>query len=67
MNKHLLLSRIKGLIFALKSSTEHNINFIYHKKKQQAKKFSSLDSKYVSKLAFVFKLLNLLFFLQSRK
>ena len=32
MNKLLLLSPIKGLIFVLKSSTNYNIDFIYHKK-----------------------------------
>ena len=31
MNKLLLFSRIKGLIFVLKSSTEYNIDFIYCK------------------------------------
>ena len=32
MNKLFLYSRIKGLIFALKSSTEYNTDFIYCKK-----------------------------------
>ena len=37
MNKHLLLSRIKGLIFVLKSSTEYNTDFIYSKKGKRSK------------------------------
>ena len=37
MNKLFLLSRIKGLIFVLKSSTEYIIDFIYHKKGKQTK------------------------------
>ena len=37
MNKHLLLSCIKTLTFVLKSSTEYNIHFIYHKKGKQTK------------------------------
>ena len=32
MNKILLFSPIKGLIFVLKSSTEYNTDFIYLKK-----------------------------------
>ena len=35
MNKILQLSRIKGLIFVLKSLTEYNIDFIYHKKSKR--------------------------------
>ena len=32
MNQLLLLSRIRGLMFVLKSYTEYNIDFIYRKK-----------------------------------
>ena len=47
MNKVLLWSRINVLIFVLKSSTEHNTDFIY-RKKRQVNQVSALDSKYMS-------------------
>ena len=42
MNKRLLLSRFKSLIFVLKSSTEYNIDI-------KGNEVSALDSKYMSK------------------
>ena len=41
MNKCLLLSRIKGLMLALMSSTEYNIDI-------KGNQVSALDSKYMS-------------------
>ena len=52
-----MLSRIKVLLFVLKSCTEYNTDFIYHKKRQ-VNYVSVIDSKYVSMvstLAFAFK------------
>ena len=42
MDKRLLLSRFKSLIFVLKSSTEYNIDI-------KGNEVSALDSKYMSK------------------
>ena len=73
MNKLLLLSRIKGLIFVLMSSAEYNIDFIYHpphKKKAGELSFYSTFKTYVlivSTLAFAFKIIRPIIFQQSRK
>ena len=58
MNKLLLLSRIKGWMFVLKSSINYNIDFIYHKKASELSFSSRLKTfvLMVSKLAFVFKI-----------
>ena len=69
MNKLLLLSRIKDLTFVFKSSTEYNIDFIYHKKKCELS-FCSRFKIYVLMvltLAFVFKIITLIIFCAVKK
>ena len=66
--KILLLSRIKGLIFVLKLSTEYKIDFIYLKKRQA--KFLlrlTIYALMVSAVTFVFKIIGPIIFSAAKK
>ena len=69
MNKHLLLSCIKKLIFVLKSLSEHNIDFLYWKKGSKVSFCFRLKRHIlmVSTLALFSKLLDLLFLSAVKK